>query len=801
MLATLAALTALVLVAGSRGGTIPLSSLQEPSFPKQPVLHVLPTTNSPAMDGVLDDKCWQEATRASGFMSLDGHWCEDQTTSYVTYDSSNLYIGYLCNETLPDRMRANIKEHDNVQVFSDECVEFFLDTNHDHQTYYHFMVNSLGTCYEAYVSQGEGDKTRDSTWNPAWQVATSVGEKTWTVEMSIPFDSLGTTMPAPGEMWGINLNREHWQSERGGGPNSWAMVNSFNDPASFGNIVFGVAEEVSYSFVSFGDNLLRVKLKNGTETIVDLEAQVAVEDLPPAIERLQLGPKGEEQVDLKYDLQNMESASLAFKISAPGTGRVYHFRKGVVLGRPAEIGLSLDRYYYTPDNDGVRVNVKKRKAGTGSIRVDVRKHFDSEALLSQDVPLREGQDDYSVSIDIAGLEMGRYIATASTPGSDRKKGYTAHAVFYMNKDYEPLHIPRPVKTTGIRNDGVILVNETPFCPFFVAINSAKNSPTPPKEIGFNVKGYYIETGLVREGLDVPWVTRQEKGEIFIDLPEEEKIRQHVRKHVIARKSDPSLFEWFILYEAQTPMRRGGKPVDNAEELAKISQFVNRIDPNHLTAIEIDKLTLLTHYKHSADIIEVASWGSSYSKSLIPDLAGDVDRIRTALGKEKPFFFWIGSAIPSESWRNAETIRCASYLALMHGARGLAFHMGHEGLSTSATRHWSVYGGLSREVETIFPILIASEPDNMLQLTVQPAAIDLCLRESQGHIYLFAVNTTGRILKATFNCDDERLGNTVHLLFENREIKTDGNAFTDTFTDYEPHVYEITSGVAHRNDVF
>ena len=110
----------------------------------------------------------------SGFISTVGEWCREQTTAYVSYDSSNLYIAFLCNESQPGKMRANKKSRDDVSIYSDDCVEIFIDVNHDHETYYHFMVNSLGVGYEARCEIGGLRNIRDAAWNPDCKVAASV---------------------------------------------------------------------------------------------------------------------------------------------------------------------------------------------------------------------------------------------------------------------------------------------------------------------------------------------------------------------------------------------------------------------------------------------------------------------------------------------------------------------------------------------------------------------------------------------------------------------------------------------------
>ena len=215
-----------------------------------------------------------------------------------------------------------------------------------------------------------------------------------------------------------------------------------------------------------------------------------------------------------------------------------------------------------------------------------------------------------------------------------------------------------------------------------------------------------------------------------------------------------------------------------------------IDPDHLTAIQIDHGDWAA-YKDAADVIEVACYSSSYSERLIPQVIEDVKEVKNALGPGKPLVFWIGSFVPYA--RAAEEIRCASYLALLHGATGLVFHMGHGGeKDPPLTRHWSAYAGLSRETEVLFPIIKAPKPTGKLKIMVQPAGvIDCHVREYNNRFYVIAVNSSDRLVDARiFVADDSVPIKPMNLLFENRKITPQGNGFTDSFTAFEPHVYEL-----------
>ena len=186
---------------------------------------------APTIDGRLDDACWRRARPMSHFVDCLGQVgrpARFQTVAYVVHDAATLYVGVRCFEPHMDKLVATAVDT-YAGLFSDDCVELFIDTNHDRQTYYHFATNVNGAQYEG---AGFGE-----AWACDWRAAGRREPKAWTVEMAIPFRAIGG-VPKPG-LWGININREHQaggQREYSG----WSLVRGgFHKPAEFGHMAFG----------------------------------------------------------------------------------------------------------------------------------------------------------------------------------------------------------------------------------------------------------------------------------------------------------------------------------------------------------------------------------------------------------------------------------------------------------------------------------------------------------------------------------------------------------------------------------
>jgi hypothetical protein len=186
------------------------------------------------VDGRLDDTAWKGAIKVAGFtISGSQELAAEQTVMKLLYDDSNLYLGVKCAESRMDSVVATVNVHDG-SVWHDDCVEFFIDANHDHMTYWQFIVNAAGVRYDAYKF--------DRTWTKPWQAVTSRTDSAWYVEVAVPFASLGVDVPGLWDVWGFNLDRER----RAGGKTqlyNWADVRGvFHSPALFGQLIFAGEE-------------------------------------------------------------------------------------------------------------------------------------------------------------------------------------------------------------------------------------------------------------------------------------------------------------------------------------------------------------------------------------------------------------------------------------------------------------------------------------------------------------------------------------------------------------------------------
>jgi len=128
-------------------------------------------------------------------------------------------------------------------VYHDDCLELFFDPAHQGEMYIHFIVNSLGTRYDALND--------DEAVDYRWEVRAAMLESGWSVEMALPFE--GDMPPSPGSVWGFVAAR--YVPHLGERSCSSRLLKSFHEAESFGRIIFAQTP-AAMKLASLGDSRL-----------------------------------------------------------------------------------------------------------------------------------------------------------------------------------------------------------------------------------------------------------------------------------------------------------------------------------------------------------------------------------------------------------------------------------------------------------------------------------------------------------------------------------------------------------------
>lgn len=192
--------------------------------------HVCPRAASAVdLDGQLNDGAWTKALVLADFTRpASDERPAKAVEARLCFDDRALYLGFVCDEPNPDRIRAKATV-ENQDVWQDDCVEVWIRTTESSLEFDQFIVNTLGTRQSLRRRQ-----SRDTApWKPAWQAKAAKGAKQWTVEMCIPWSDLGIARPAPGEMFQVKVGREDYTA--GGEPalSAWPPKSAYAGTEGF----------------------------------------------------------------------------------------------------------------------------------------------------------------------------------------------------------------------------------------------------------------------------------------------------------------------------------------------------------------------------------------------------------------------------------------------------------------------------------------------------------------------------------------------------------------------------------------
>src|SRR5947207_334792 len=112
-----------------------------------------------------------------------------------------------------------------------DYLEVIFDTYHDHIGRLFFQVNPSGAKYDANGLGGGGDPS----WDPVWEVKTTIDSLGWTAELRIPFSQLRFRSTTDEQTWGLQIWR---QENRLNELSQWAFwkLNETGGPSKFGHL-------------------------------------------------------------------------------------------------------------------------------------------------------------------------------------------------------------------------------------------------------------------------------------------------------------------------------------------------------------------------------------------------------------------------------------------------------------------------------------------------------------------------------------------------------------------------------------
>ena len=165
-------------------------------------------TDSPVrLDGILNEKAWENADPVSDFTQrelVEGAAPTELTEVYFLFDNNNFYVGVKCYDSDPPGIVHRVLTRDKYLFLIEDNFTIVLDTYNDKRSGYYLAVNPNGSQVDGTFRTYEKVNTQ---WDGIWDVASRITEEGWFCEIRIPFKTL-RFHNTPSQIWGINFRRQ-----------------------------------------------------------------------------------------------------------------------------------------------------------------------------------------------------------------------------------------------------------------------------------------------------------------------------------------------------------------------------------------------------------------------------------------------------------------------------------------------------------------------------------------------------------------------------------------------------------------
>jgi len=373
--------------------------------------------------------------------------------------------------------------------------------------------------------------------------------------------------------------------------------------------------------------------------------------------------------------------------------------------------------------------------------------------------------------DAKGEDMGR-AETMISEVEERigEKGYS------WDQPAKP-----PSRRVALRDDGTVLVDGKPFFPLGLYNVSEAADVRKLAQLGFNtIFNMGSEEFLAACDETNMMVIAHGPGENMQNLSRLAKIRKYMEDLY----SRPSLLAWYVVDE---PSLRN-VPV---EVIRRASDLVKMIDPHHLTLICDGAPYRSKPYQSLADVASPAQY-PIWKQQSVTLVARCVDETVASIKDSQPLWF----VVQAWTWRNirfptAQEERCMTYLAVIHGARGISWYAykypNKEVLMSvyeDAPQLWEEVVREVRELNELAPILVGRRPKVHVE-EKGLGRLDWCMVEKDGQVLLMACNPGKVEVTHAFDVGEIQ---EVQVLWEGRSIGRIRGTLQDTFAPMSVRVY-------------
>ncbi|MBN1899797.1 hypothetical protein JW926_00560 [Candidatus Sumerlaeota bacterium] len=758
-----------------------------------------------AIDGALNERAWKNAGVADNFSFLGEEFvpASPQTSVKILSDGKNLFLGFTCQEPDMKNLKSSEKPRDG-DVFHDDSLEVIIDPSNDRTSLFHLIANVNGSEYDTSGTIRGTVVTENKAWNGKWKAAGSKNENAWFSEWKIPLSELGVSIGFPITM-GINLCRTRPRDQAN--CSSWSRcVMRFIEPDRLGELI--------------------IPEKSGEYCIADFpQGVVSSINYPLPQVGIRSFYNAQKRFRIAYELQSLEAEkqkgySADFLVPARGEVKIailpvpavkgfytLHIRlEDIHTGHPAHVitrnfevrlplKIMVKPFALYEKRMAADVNIFHPDAGKPGALLSVSLFREKEqSPLETSKRKIAGNGNESFSFSLEGKQEGRYLLKAELRNGEN--------VLSSAESMPLVFTPNP--EIGFTEHGFLKVDGKPFFPIGIY---TLQSRTPglshddvlreARDAGFNMTVFYA----YKVPDLTPLIDAAHRNHIpaFVYGSDPYKIRkgkwtpEEVSIDLDARLDHPALLGWYLVDEPE------GIGETNQDTLRRLYETVKAKDMNHPCSLVIMSPHAAKIYGSFSDIV----WVDPYP---IPDhpvtyVSQHIDGVIEAVKGERPVWavlqafdwnIWRKGAIDKAHRPTPEEERCMTYLALIHGAKGIIYwaHTASRYYIRDYPEHWNFMKRLAGELRDLSPVLLSMEKAPVLQVLPDTVPLDTMVKKSGGGLYVFAANRESAPCNANFKIQDGVSSVNMEVLFENRRLKIESGGWKDSFAPLAVHVYKL-----------
>lgn len=766
------------------------------------------------INGRLDEPDWRQAAQHTQFLAYSApsaQLADPQTTVQVLFDDRAVYFGFVAMEPLMDRLRTAVAEPDaDIEVYSDDSIELMLAPDPGADRYFHFVFNALGN-YGDRLMQHAG-AAADASWHAGLDSAGSRGPDRYTVEVRIPFSQLELS-PKVGATWRFQVARN--RRVLTGRPSISVFskcTSGFHCPDEFAELNGMDAELRRYlcRVTSFQTKEISSTTAGGFRAM----GEVYVENRSGAFVAFEVTGKAwhgsvkPATFGARGGLASGDSRSFPVQFVVPQDG---DYRMAIELRRLPErdvlqtrqmtvsisstpLKMIMRRPYYRqavyPDQDIREIEVSLMSTlppatwrgktlrlciagndGRELANVDHRNLVKLDRRWSLAVP-RLPQGDYHVRARI--MDGPREVARA-----EQKLRVIRQAPFFYRVDEHGRLIRngRPLLLVGIEGGFDFERLAAWGFNYTTLIGHYRKTRTELVElvdrasrhgmmVGFNVADWTVKDTWRRQ-----------------PLPPEH--RKRLVEMVELSRGIEDIAMWMLRDE---PECYNVLP----ELLEDTYRALREADPLRPVGITNCSLTGLLMYARAADIRrpdpypgfwDDGSWfqGPTFVSDRVHQIFNTpADRQICALPILQAFGH--GDTRPRRSGPSFAALRNMTWLAVVHGARGMSFYSWNGIMGSPDLRVGMP--ALLKEIRSLEPFILAVEA---VEVAAESPHVHVLARRHGDHVTICAVNVTQKPVQTTISIpslDESRL----HVVSEGRSVHATDGRFADTFGAVGVHIY-------------